>query len=246
MTAASASGPDVGPGGPVGLYDGIMTTRAMRRFTGDPVTDAEVEQVLRAAQQGPSGGNIQPWQFLVLTEPEDRAWIGELYRRAYDRYEAALLEGVGGFRDEAARRSWDRTVAASRYLADHLAEVPVVVLVCMPDIDMTVVDDQGPMDVGTPYASVYPAVQNLLLAARSMGIGGALTTVHRIHHDEVRDHFGIPAGQQVVALVPLGRPSGRFGVAPRRPVDRVTHWGRWGERRDATITAYEPPADLPR
>lgn len=227
---------------PLGLYDGIMTTRAMRRYRDEPVTDAELEAVLRAAQQGPSGGNIQPWQFLVVRDAAGRSWLGDLYGRAYRRYEAALVASMPPFRSDDDRAAWERTAAAARHLADHLGEAPAVVLVVMPDISMSVADDHGEMDVGTPHASVYPAVQNLLLAARSLGIGGVITTVHRIHHDEVRDHFGIPATHQVVALVPLGRPTGRFGVAPRRPVERVTHWDRWGDRRAFTTPPYEPPA----
>ena len=223
----------------VGLYDGIVTTRAMRRLSAEPIDTEDVERILRAAQQAPSGGNIQPWQFVVVTDDADRAWLGELYRGAYGRYEAALLAAMPPFRSDEDRAAWERTVAASRHLAEHLGEAPVVVLVCMADISMSVRDDEGEMDVGTPYASVYPAVQNLVLAARSMGIGGVVTTVHRIRHDEVRGHFGIPDHQQVVALVPLGRPTGRFGVAPRRPVERVTHWGRWGERREFVT----PPLD---
>jgi len=229
----------------VELYDGIMTTRAMRRFSDEPVGTDDVERILRAAQQAPSGGNIQPWQFVVVADDDGRAWLGELYGRAYARYEAALLAGLPGFRSDDDRLAWERTVAASRHLAAHLGQVPVIVLVCMPDISMSVRDDAGEMDVGTPYASVYPAVQNLLLAARSMGIGGLITTVHRIHHDEVREHFGIPEGQQIVALVPLGRPTGRFGVAPRRAVEKVTHWGAWGERRPFTLPPYEPPPGAP-
>ncbi len=144
-------------------------------------------------------------------------------------------------RDEASAASWDRTVAASRHLAEHLGEVPVHVLVCMPDIDMTISDDEGPMDVGSPLASVYPAVQNMILAARGLGLGSALTTVYRIRHDEVRERFGIPDGWSVAALVPIGHPLGRFGVARRRPVEKVTHWGSWGERRPFTSESYEAP-----
>lgn len=223
------------------LYDGIMTTRAMRRLSADPVDPATLEAILRAAQQGPSGGNIQPWQFVVLTDPDDRAWMGECYRACYDRYEAALLEMVAPRSDPAEQAAWDRTVAASRHLADHLGEVPVHVLVCMPDIEMTISDAEGDMDVGTPYASVYPAVQNLVLAARSFGLGTALTTVYRIRHAEVRERFGVPDGWSVVALVPIGHPLGRFGVARRRPVEKVTHWGRWGERHPFGSAPYEAP-----
>lgn len=215
---------------PVELYEGIVTTRAMRRLTDAPILRSELEAILRAAQQGPSGGNIQPWQFVVVTDPAVRSDLGAIYRLAYERYEAALLASLPPHRDEAAAASWERTMAASRHLADHLGEAPAVVVVLMPDIDMTVHDDEGALDVGTPYASVYPAVQNLLLAARSMGIGGSLTTVHRVRQDEVRSLLEIPDRFETVALVPLGRPTGRFGVAPRRPVETVTHWNRYGER----------------
>jgi nitroreductase len=215
----------------VSLYDGILTTRAIRRFTDDPVSDEEILTVLRAAQQGPSGGNIQPWQFVVVTDPDVRAGLGAIYGRAYQRYEAAMLPGIGPFRSEDDERSWNRTIASSRHLAAHIGEAPVLVLVCMADISMTLHDDEGELDVGTPYASTYPAVQNLMLAARSLGLGSTLTTVFRIHHDEVRDLCGIPTTHQVVAMVPIGRPAGHFGIARRRPVERVTHWNHWGERR---------------
>jgi nitroreductase len=101
----------------------------------------------------------------------------------------------------------------------------------MPAMSMTLTDDEGELDVGTPYASVYPAVQNLMLAARSMGVGSVLTTVYRIRQDEVRELLAIPDTYEVVALVPLGRPAGRFGTARRRPPEAITHWDRFGEKR---------------
>jgi nitroreductase len=215
------------------MYEGIVTTRAIRRFTDEPVTDEEVVSCIRAAVQGPSGGNIQPWQFLVVTDPEVKADLGDIYRRAYARYEAALLPLVPRFQREEDQDSWDRTLAASRHLAGHLADASVLVLALMPAISMTLTDDDGNLDVGTPFASVYPAVQNLMLAARSMGIGSALTTVYRIYQDEVRALLGIPEQHEVVALVPMGHPAGRFGVARRRPAEAITHWNRFGQKRAA-------------
>jgi len=223
------------------LYDGIMTTRAMRRLSDEPVPTADIEAVLRAAQQGPSGGNIQPRQFLVLTDEADRTWMGDCYRACYDRYEKALLATVPPRPDPESQASWDRTLSASRHLADNLASVPVHVLVCMPEMDMTISDDEGPMDIGRADASVYPAVQNLMLAARGLGLGSALTTVFRIRHEDVREHFGIPEGWSIAALVPIGKPLGRFGVARRRPVQGVTHWGRWKQRREFDSPAYVAP-----
>jgi nitroreductase len=215
------------------MYEGIVTTRAIRRFTDEPVTDEEVVTCIRAAVQGPSGGNIQPWQFLVVTDPEVKADLGDIYRRAYARYEAALLPLVPRFQREEDQDSWDRTLAASRHLAGHLADASVLVLALMRAISMTLTDDDGELDVGTPFASVYPAVQNLMLAARSMGIGSALTTVYRIYQDEVRALLGIPEQHEVVALVPMGHPAGRFGVARRRPAEAITHWNRFGQKRAA-------------
>jgi nitroreductase len=212
------------------MYEGIVTARAIRRFTDEPVTDEEVMTCIRAAVQAPSGGNIQPWQFLVVTDPEVKADLGDIYRRAYARYEAALLPLVPTFRREEDQASWDRTLAASRHLAGHLADAPVLVLALMPAISMTLTDDDGDLDVGTPFASVYPAVQNLMLAARSIGIGSVLTTVYRIYQGEVRALLAIPEQHEVVALVPMGRPAGRFGVARRRPPEAITHWNRFDQK----------------
>jgi nitroreductase len=220
----------------LGLLEGIMTTRAMRRYTDEPVTDDEIWTCHRAAVQAPSGGNIQPYQFVVVTDPDVKARLGEVYRKAWDRYGTATNAAVAdSFPNEAARQAWERNVAASDHLARHLGEAPVLVLVLvlvlMPDIEMTVTDADGVMDVGPTYASVYPAVQNFVLAARAQGLGTVLTTVYRIHEDEVRDICGIPDRYQVVALLPLGHPKGSFGVAPRaRPAAAITSWDRYGER----------------
>ncbi|PFG74661.1 nitroreductase family protein [Tepidiforma thermophila] len=213
------------------LIDGIMTLRAIRRYTPEPVTDDEVLTCLRAARQAPSGGNIQPWQFLVVRDAATREALGEIYRRAYDRYEPAMLAATPPLRDEAEAERHRRTVASARHLAEHFAEAPVAVLFLMPNISMTLRDAEGPLDVGSPYASVYPAVQNFMLAARALGIGTTLTTVIRIYQDEVRQLLGIPDRYEIAALVPMGRPRGRFGVAPRKPLGAVTHWERFGNRR---------------
>lgn len=213
------------------FYEGIMTLKAIRRFTDDAVTDDEIQKCLRAAIQAPNGGNIQPWQFLVITDPAVKQAVGDIYRRAYDRYEPRVAEATPPARSEEAAKSQVQVRASSRYLADHLAEAPAMVVFLMPNISMTLHDDEGDLDVGTPFASVYPAVQNFMLAARSMGIGTTLTTVYRIYQQEVRDVLAIPERYEVIALVPMGRPRGHFGVAPRRPVESVTHWNRFGERR---------------
>src|SRR5262245_29358601 len=136
-----------------------MTTRAIRRFTDEPVTDDELRTCLAAAQQAPSGGNVQPQQYLVLTDPDVKAIVARWYRMAFDRYETSLPEPTS-FRDEAQATSWRRTREASRHLADHLAEAPAIVLFLQPRIPWTPRDADGEMDIGRLDASVYPAVQN--------------------------------------------------------------------------------------
>lgn len=211
--------------------ESIMTTRAMRRFTDEPVTDDEIRTCLRAAQQAPSGGNVQPQHYLVVTDPEQRAAVARWYRAAYDRYEAAL-PGPTAFRDDAEEGIWVRSRAASRHLADHLAEVPALVLFLQPIIPWGGEDAEGPLDIGRLDASVYPSVQNFCIAARSLGLGTALTTVIRVYANEALAELGVPGGRfEIAALIPVGRPAGRFGVAPRKPAEAITHWNRWGDRR---------------
>jgi nitroreductase len=215
---------------PMNAIDAIMTTRAIRRYTAEPVSDQDVQTCLRAAQQAPSGGNVQPWQYVVVTEQAARAEIARWYRSAFDRYERSLPDAAA-FADPEQAASWQRTRDASRYLADHLADVPVLVLFLQARIPWEPSDDEGPMDIGRLDASVYPAVQNFCLAARALGLGTALTTVIRIHTAEVLAALGVPDGRfEIAALVPLGHPAGRFGVAPRRPAESVTHWNQWGAK----------------
>lgn len=217
-------------GEPLDTIDTIMTTRAIRRFTADPVSDADIERCLRAAQQAPSGGNVQPQQYLVVTEPDVKQTIAHWYQRAYHRYEASLP--AVDIADPVAQRSWERTRDASRYLADHLADAPVLVLFLQPIIPWGSRDDEGPLDIGRLDASVYPAVQNFCVAARSLGLGTALTTVVRVYATEVLEALGVPAGRfEIAALVPVGYPQGNFGVAPRKPAAAITHWNAWSNKR---------------
>jgi nitroreductase len=215
----------------VELEDALLTTRAMRRFTDEPVSDDDVAFCLRAAVQAPSGGNIQPYQFLVVTDPDLRAELGRIYLKSWERYEPAVAAITPPAKDDAASARQARNVKASDDLARNLGAVPVHVLVLMPKISMVVTDDQGDMDVGPTYASVYPAVQNLILAARARGLGTVLTTVYKVYEEEVRAVCGIPDRYEVAALLPIGHPKGTWGVAARRPAASLTSWNRFGEKR---------------
>ncbi len=210
--------------------EALMTTRAMRRLSDREVTESDIRLCLEAAQQAPSGGNVQPQQYVVIRDQQMRELVGDVYRRAYDRYEATLPEpaGMTGSRLE----SYLRTRNASRHLAEHISEAPVLIMFLQPIIPWGGIDDDGPLDIGRLDASVYPAVQNFCVAARSLGLGTTLTTVIRVLQAEALQAIGAPDGRfEIAALVPVGYPTGSFGRAPRRPVEQAIHYDRWGEKR---------------
>lgn len=237
MTVADPPAPGPAPGPEPELpelYDALLTTRAMRRFTDEPVPDEVVEAILRAAVQAPSGGNIQPYQLLVVTEQAKKDALAEVYLRAWERYAPAVAEVTPPPKDEAAAAAQARNLRASDDLARTLAAAPVLVLVLVPRISMALEDDEGELDVGSVDASVYPMVQNLILAARAHGLGTVLTTVIRVYEAEARAVVGVPDRYAIGALLPLGHPRGQWGVARRRPAPSLTSWNSFGDKRPSS------------
>ena len=189
----------------VPLLEGIRTTRAIRRLRPDPVPLALVRKVCEAGTFAPSGGNRQPWIFVALVDPAQRAWVAERYRRAFGRYIEPALEAAKGPDFPEARR---RAIRAAVHLAEHLHEAPVHLFVA------------GWLHGGEPQPqALFPAVQNVLLACRAVGLGASLTTLHRAFGREIDARLGLPENRPSVALLPIGWPLGRYGRPPRRPVD---------------------------
>jgi nitroreductase len=194
------------------LGEAIFTQRAIRRFRPDPIPDADLRDVLEAAIRAPSGANAQPWHFVVLRNRDVIARFAALYHEAW--WAKRRDSGIHGPQDIPAE---DRSMLAAMRLADEIAGAPVIVVVCATA--------RGAGAMG----SVIPAVQNLLLAARALGIGGTITNLHPDVETRVHALLGIPATAQVVYCVPLGYPRGRFGPAQRRPLADVSSLDRWGE-----------------
>ena len=201
------------------FFEVARTQRAMRRLKTDVIADADLWTLLETAIMAPSGGNRQPWNFIVVRDAGKKRKIGEWYLEAWNRaYGPAVRDAMLAHPDQA------RTFNSADYLANHLAEVPVLVIA-------TVRKDQfaiGP----TLGASIYPAVQNLMLAARALGLGTTLTTLHKFHEEEVKQLLGIPEHVETMALIPIGVPRGRFGPASRMPVEKVVYWDGWGDTRE--------------
>jgi nitroreductase len=204
----------------IGLFEAMYTQRTIRRLKPDPVPDELIARLIEAATMAPTGGNRQNWAFLVIRDQAFRERLGEWYLDAWNRSYGALPD------DARARfdRAMQRVYRSAEHLAHHLAEAPVLVLVCAREAPPA---DAPQFVSASHYGSIFPAVQNLLLAARGLGLGAALTTLHKFHEAEVKALLGIPEGVETVALVPVGYPRGRYGPAKRRPSGEVTHSERW-------------------
>lgn len=209
-----------------GLFETMHSLRAMRRLKPDPVPPALIDRILDAAIRAPSGQNTQPWAFLVVTEADGKRFFGERYRHwLYERFGEQIT------RDDP-RSSLGRSINAARHLADHMHEVPVLLMVMgKRDWPFAVPAAERRGKAPPSYGSVYPCVQNILLAARGLGLGASLTTMHQMFEDELHAHFGIPLEYGVVAVIPIGYPQGRFGPVSREPATNKTHYEQWGRQR---------------
>jgi nitroreductase len=198
----------------VRLLEGIRTTRALRRLRPDPVPFALLRKVCEAGTFAPSGGNRQPWFFIAVSDPQRRAWVAERYRKAFHAYIAPAVEAA---RDPGYPEVKRRNLRAAIHLADHLHEAPVHLFVA------------GWTRRGRPQTqALFPAIQNVLLACRAVGLGASLTTVHTAFGREVDEWLGLPEGCPSCAMLPIGWPCGAYRRPARRPVDDCLFVDRFG------------------
>jgi nitroreductase len=204
----------------ISLLDGMATTRAIRRYTDEPVSEVDLATILWHATRAPSGSNRQPFRFVVLRDgpvaQEAKALLGRSFRemwaakRTADGYEAG--SGEAGWSPKA------RMARTMQHFVDQFEATPVVVLPCLVRYR-----DPHPSE----GASIYPACQNLLLAARALGYGGVMTTWHALVEPELRAVVGIPDHVAIAATIPLGRPAGSHGPVRRRPLAELVYDDRW-------------------
>ncbi len=197
----------------VPLLEGIRTARAIRRLRPDPVPRELIRKVCEAGTFAPSGGNRQPWVFVAVTDAETRAFVAERYRKAFGPYIAPALEAMKQPGFSETRR---RNVRSAIHLAEHLHEAPVHLFVA------------GRLRRGRPQPqAIFPAIQNVLLACRAVGLGATLTMLHLDFGREIDERLGLPEDVPSVALLPIGWPRGKHGRPPRRPVDEVLFFERY-------------------
>jgi nitroreductase len=212
----------------LGVYEAMRTLRAVRRLRPDPVPPAVLQRVIEAATWAPTGGNAQPWRVVVVGEPQRKDVLGRLYAERWERYvrhHRRLPAAV----DDAAQARAERMMRAGDYLARHFGEVPVHVVFCFNPQHMAITDAALPRVSVVGGASIYPAVQNLLLACRAEGLGCVLTTLLCECEADVRALLEIPEPWATAAVVPIGYPVLRgHGPISRRPVAAMAFRDRWG------------------
>ena len=215
---------------PVTAIDALASTRAIRRYTNEPISTEDLNRILWLASRAPSGSNRQPFRFLTITQGETadqvKSLLGESFRKGW----AAKLKHDGyqsgtGLDPNSPK---SRQATTMQYYVDHIEQVPVIVLACLVRYR-----DPSPFE----GSSVYPACQNLLLAARSLGYGGALTMWHQGVETQLRDLLAIPEEVAISACITLGKPQGSHGPVRRRPISELVYENQWGS---SPIWATDP------
>lgn len=202
------------------VWETIYTQRAIRRWTDQPVPDELIWKVIEAGTKAPSGSNLQPWRFIVIKDQETRDAISAQLRQGLENpglqamIDNAIKSGTKGER---------LMMTGARGLFENLASAPVFIVPCIYQISSPTQDPQSLL----AGSSIYQAVQNMLLAARALGLGTVMTTFQGAVDGVLRERCGIPDDAVPAAIIPMGFPDGNFGPTNRKPVDEVTNWERW-------------------
>ncbi len=220
----------------LGVFEAIYTARALRKLKPDPVPESLIERVLDAAIRAPSAGNAQNWIFIVVRDPATRAGLGDIYRRASEI--ASAMYAARGRPAHMSEEEFQRMMSSGAYLWDHMRDAPVILIPCQSAPRLPRREDLAPQfqagfEDEQRYvqqirgASIYPAVQNVILACRALGLGTTITTNHIRLEREVKALLGIPEDVHTFAMMPIGYPLGRFGPLTRKPVAEVARRDRW-------------------
>jgi nitroreductase len=200
---------------PMGLDFAIYNCRAMRRMKPDPVPEATLLKLVDAANQGPTGSNKQNGRWIIVTDPAQKQKLDALNKRAVDAY-------IGDPADQPAKMQG--IVRAVAWQRDHFAEIPALIVPCIQLDGPPAETYRAGLGAG---GSIWPAVQNLLLTARSLGLAGAITTLGLSDRPAAKEVLGLPGEIEPVAIIPVGFPTGKFGTVTRRPVEDIVRWNRW-------------------
>jgi nitroreductase len=222
----------------LGVFEAIHTARALRRLKSDPVPEELITRVLDAAIRAPSAGNAQNWAFVVVRDPEQRRKLGAIYRKGSDV--ASAFYAARGRPPHLTEEQFQQMMRSGAYLWEHMGDAPVILVPCLtvrelPPREALPPRFQSHYENERRYqdrirgSSIYPAIQNIILACRALGLGTIITTNHIRFEDEVKAVLGLPAHVDTFALMPIGFPVGKFGPLTRRPIAEVAYADRWSQ-----------------
>jgi nitroreductase len=214
----------------IDVFQAMHECRAIRYLKPDPVPDELLRRILDAAIRAPSGSNRQSWHFLVIKDAATRKMIQERYKKAFDVY--AQMTADAPPRAGVSVATMERVRKSATHLAEHLHEAPVLIMPLLVNEQGRLHGD-GPLQTvmrKSTYSSIYPAVQNILLGCRALGLGACLTTLHLMYEEEIATILGLPENVETMGLIPIGWPAAKFGPVTRVPVDQVTSLDRYGRR----------------
>lgn len=209
----------------ISFFELVGNVRAMRRLKPDPVPMELIWKVLDAGVQAPSGQNTQPWKFILVSDSKRKKWFADRYAQAFE-----TRFGLSGDSAGRQKRPTRGMMGSIFHQIAHLHETPYLLLVCGERDWPFRVPESERVGLAPPnYGAVYPCVQNILLACRALGLGAALTTMHQVFEEELREYFEIPDTYGVVVTIPIGYPEGRFGPVTRIPAQEKTFIDGWGQ-----------------
>lgn len=211
---------------PDDLYAFMSTTRSIRRISDKSIPDDVLQRVLQAAIWAPSGGNRQPWRIIAVRDRDTKQKLSDIYVDEWAKYVDFNMKKLEGAPAEIIVGA-SKGLAVGTRLAETLADVPVVAMFVHDPAALYVTDEGFGRSPVVGGASLYPAVQNLLLAARAEGLGGVLTTLISSREPDVRAVLGFPDTWGVYAMVPLGYPRGNHGPLTRAPFEEMVKFDRW-------------------
>ena len=211
------------------VFEALYTTRAMRRVKEDSIPDDVIKSIMDSAIRAPSGSNRQDWKFLVVTDKKTREELADIYRETWDYYVKSFYNdsedlGASSLKNKDEIETVKRISNSASWLAENYHKVQLLVLAFSRN------DPTG--------SSIYPAIWNLMLAARGHGVGTCLTTVMNFKTEDVYKVLNVPSdkGWTLNATITAGYPLGKWGVAARKPVEEVTYLNKWGESPDWNLT----------
>jgi len=207
--------------GTMDLFDAMYNCRAMRRLDSREVPEETLLKLIDAGNQAASGSNMQNGRWLIVRDPEVKKALADLNRKGVEAYISPMLEKPAGLPHQSVDKR-TRMAEAVVWQMDHMHEIPALVIACLEygvKVDGATAQSGG--------GSIWPGIQNLLLAARALGLGAAPTTLALTDQDAVRKILDLPDTMAALCLIPVGYPTGKFGPVSRKPVEEIVRFDRW-------------------